>query len=79
MSVYPAADHMTTDLVGNGTDFAALDEDALARFRHNAVGVVFQDLHLVPTMTALENVAIPLELARRADATAWMPWGSAIG
>ncbi len=52
----------------NGTDFTGLDEDALARFRRDAVGVVFQDFHLVPTMPALENVAIPLELARRADA-----------
>ncbi len=52
----------------NGIDFTGLDEDALARFRRDAVGVVFQDFHLVPTMTALENVAIPLELARRADA-----------
>ncbi|MFQ6017796.1 MAG: ABC transporter ATP-binding protein [Kiloniellaceae bacterium] len=54
----------------DGTDFAALDEDALARFRRDAVGIVFQDFHLVPTMTALENVAIPLELAGRADAFA---------
>ena len=51
-----------------GTDFAALDEDALARFRRDAVGIVFQDFHLIPTMTALENVAVPLEFAGRADA-----------
>lgn len=51
-----------------GTDFTNLDEDGLARFRRDAVGIVFQDFHLVPTMTALENVAIPLELAGRADA-----------
>ncbi|WP_282604893.1 ABC transporter ATP-binding protein [Pelagibius sp. Alg239-R121] len=51
-----------------GTDFTALDEDGLARFRRDSVGIVFQDFHLVPTMTALENVAIPLELAGRADA-----------
>ncbi len=50
------------------TDFTALDEDGLARFRRDAVGIVFQDFHLVPTMTALENVAIPLELAGRGDA-----------
>jgi len=51
-----------------GTRFQGLDEDALARFRRDSVGIVFQDFHLVPTMTALENVAIPLEFAGRADA-----------
>lgn len=51
-----------------GADLADLDEDALARFRRNHVGIVFQSFHLVPTMTALENVAVPLELAGRADA-----------
>ena len=45
-----------------------LDEDALARFRRDSIGIVFQSFHLIPTMTALENVAIPLELAGRADA-----------
>jgi putative ABC transport system ATP-binding protein len=44
-------------------DLAALDEDALARFRGRNVGIVFQSFHLIPTMTALENVAVPLELA----------------
>jgi putative ABC transport system ATP-binding protein len=53
-----------------GTDLAALDEDALARFRRAAIGIVFQSFHLIPAMTALENVAIPLELAGRADAFA---------
>ncbi len=53
-----------------GTDLAGLDEDALARFRRDAIGIVFQSFHLIPTMTALENVAIPLELAGRADAFA---------
>ena len=53
-----------------GRDLAALTEDELARFRRDAVGIVFQDFHLVPTMTAQENVAIPLELAGRADAFA---------
>ena len=53
-----------------GTDFSTLDEDGLARFRRDSVGIVFQAFHLVPTMTALENVAIPLELAGRADAFA---------
>lgn len=51
-----------------GQDLAALDEDALARFRREQVGIVFQAFHLVPTMTALENVAMPLEFAGRADA-----------
>ena len=51
-----------------GRDLNALDEDALARFRRDDVGIVFQAFHLVPTMTALENVAIPLEFAGRRDA-----------
>jgi putative ABC transport system ATP-binding protein len=51
-----------------GTRFTGLDEDSLARFRRDSVGIVFQDFHLIPTMTALENVAIPLEFAGRADA-----------
>jgi putative ABC transport system ATP-binding protein len=46
-----------------GNDLAALDEDGLARFRRDNVGIVFQNFHLVPTMNALENVAIPVELA----------------
>ena len=53
-----------------GQDLAGLDEDGLARFRRRAIGIVFQDFHLVPTMTALENVAVPLEFAGRADAFA---------
>jgi putative ABC transport system ATP-binding protein len=51
-----------------GHDLTALNEDALARFRRDHMGVVFQSFHLIPTMTALENVATPLELAGRADA-----------
>jgi putative ABC transport system ATP-binding protein len=51
-----------------GTDLAALDEDARAKFRLANLGIVFQSFHLIPTMTALENVAVPLELAGRADA-----------
>jgi putative ABC transport system ATP-binding protein len=51
-----------------GTDLASLDEDARARFRLAHLGIVFQSFHLIPTMTALENVAVPLELAGRADA-----------
>jgi putative ABC transport system ATP-binding protein len=46
-----------------GEDLTRLDEDALARFRGKTVGIVFQAFHLIPTMTALENVAVPLELA----------------
>lgn len=57
------------EVVLNGTTFNALDEDALARFRGRHVGIVFQSFHLIPTMTALENVAVPLELAGRSDAT----------
>jgi putative ABC transport system ATP-binding protein len=53
-----------------GTDLGRLDENALARFRRDRIGIVFQSFHLVPTMTALENVAIPLELAGRGDAFA---------
>jgi putative ABC transport system ATP-binding protein len=45
-----------------------MGEDALARFRRDNVGIVFQAFHLVPAMTALENVALPLEFAGRADA-----------
>ena len=44
-----------------GHDLTAMDEDALARFRRDTMGVVFQSFHLIPTMTALENVATPLE------------------
>ena len=51
-----------------GQDLTALDEDGLSRFRRASVGIVFQDFHLMPTMTALENVAVPLEFAGRADA-----------
>ncbi|MEY8827428.1 ABC transporter ATP-binding protein [Sedimentitalea sp. XS_ASV28] len=51
-----------------GHDLTAMDEDALARFRRDHMGVVFQSFHLIPTMTALENVATPLELAGARDA-----------
>src|ERR1700754_4990305 len=51
-----------------GTDLGKLDEDGLARFRGRHVGIVFQSFHLIPTMTAIENVAVPLELAGAADA-----------
>lgn len=55
-----------------GADFSKLNEDGLAKFRLAHVGIVFQSFHLVPTMTALENVAVPLELAGHAD-----PFGKA--
>ncbi|WP_425097631.1 ABC transporter ATP-binding protein [Tropicibacter sp. S64] len=51
-----------------GQDLTAMNEDALARFRRDNMGVVFQSFHLIPTMTALENVATPLELAGHRDA-----------
>lgn len=47
---------------------AAMDEDRLARMRRERMGIVFQSFHLIPTMTALENVAVPLDLAGRTDA-----------
>jgi putative ABC transport system ATP-binding protein len=53
-----------------GRDFVTMDEDALATFRRAHVGIVFQAFHLVATMTALENVALPLELAGADDAFA---------
>ena len=53
-----------------GTDITRLGEDDLARFRRDNMGVVFQSFHLIPTMTALENVATPLELAGARDAYA---------
>jgi putative ABC transport system ATP-binding protein len=55
-------------VVIEGEDLTAMDEDGLARFRGRRIGIVFQSFHLVPTMTALENVALPLELAGQGDA-----------
>jgi putative ABC transport system ATP-binding protein len=55
-------------VIVDGTDLSGLDEDALARFRGRRIGIVFQSFHLVPTMTALENVALPLELAGESEA-----------
>ena len=54
----------------DGLDFTALDEDGLARARRGRIGIVLQAFHLLPTMTALENVAVPMELAGMADAFA---------
>ena len=51
-----------------GTDITNMGEDAAARFRRGRVGIVFQSFHLIPTMTALENVAVPLELNGASDA-----------
>jgi putative ABC transport system ATP-binding protein len=53
-----------------GQDLTTMNEDQLARFRRGNMGVVFQSFHLIPTMTALENVAVPLELAGARDAFA---------
>ena len=55
-------------VIVSGQDFAALDQDHLAYFRRDHVGIVFQSFHLIPSMTAWENVAIPLELIGRRDA-----------
>jgi putative ABC transport system ATP-binding protein len=52
----------------DGKDLGPMDEDDLARFRGRSVGIVFQSFHLLPTMTALENVAVPLELSGQPDA-----------
>ena len=54
-------------VVVGGTDIGGLGESALAAFRRKAVGIVFQAFHLIPTMTALENVALPLELGAHRD------------
>src|ERR1700733_5862162 len=53
-----------------GTNLTSMGEDALARFRRSHVGIVFQSFHLIPTMTALENVAVPLEMQGAKDAFA---------
>ena len=53
-----------------GVDFGALGEDDLARARRGRIGIILQSFHLLPTMTALENVAVPLELAGQANAFA---------
>ena len=51
-----------------GSELGAMDEDGLAKFRRGRMGVVFQSFHLIPTMTALENVAMPMEIDGLPDA-----------
>ncbi|MBM3485851.1 MAG: ABC transporter ATP-binding protein [Alphaproteobacteria bacterium] len=69
MMVMGGLERQTTGAVAiDGVDLGRLDEDGLALFRRRTVGIVFQNFHLVPTMTALENVAIPLEFAGARDA-----------
>ncbi len=58
------------DVTVGGIDYGALDEDGLARARRGRIGIVLQSFHLLPTMTALENVAVPLELSGHDDAFA---------
>ena len=53
-----------------GVEITGLDEDSLARFRRDRIGYVFQSFHLLPTLTAAENVSVPLELAGETDAAA---------
>ena len=57
-------------IVVGGVDITRLDEDALARFRRETLGYVFQSYHLIPTLTAVENVAVPLEIAGASNALA---------
>ena len=73
MAVLSGLEQATSgSLMVAGEDFAALDEDALALARRGRIGIVLQAFHLLPTMTAQENVATPLELAGEKDA-----WGRA--
>jgi putative ABC transport system ATP-binding protein len=60
----PSTGHISID----GTDITALDEDSLARLRGRRIGFVFQFFHLLPSLTALENVLVPMEIARVKDA-----------
>ena len=62
----PTSGSITVD----GVDITRLDEDALARVRRDTIGFVFQSFHLIPTLTAAENVAVPLEIAGHAGAPA---------
>lgn len=68
MAVLSGLERATTgSLRVAGEDFSAMDEDTLARVRRGRIGIVLQAFHLLPTMTALENVATPMELAGMAD------------
>ncbi|WP_058245030.1 ABC transporter ATP-binding protein [Thalassovita autumnalis] len=58
----------TGSVTALGQELTTMNEDQLARFRRDSMGIVFQSFHLIPTMTALENVATPLELAGHRDA-----------
>ena len=69
MSVIAGLERPTSGSVEiDGEDITHMDEDALALFRRGRIGIVFQSFHLIPTMTALENVAVPLELLGKQDA-----------
>lgn len=71
LMVLAGLEHATSGRVMLGDiDLTRLDEDQLARLRRDRIGIVFQSFHLIPTMTALENVAVPLELAGNRDAEA---------
>jgi len=71
LMVLAGLERATSGTVGlGGRELTAMDEDALARLRRTEIGIVFQAFHLIASMTALENVAIPLELAGRSDAMA---------
>ena len=59
----------TGEILINGTDITRLSEDALARLRGATIGFVFQFFHLVPSLTAYENILVPMEIARRRDAS----------
>ena len=68
MAVVSGLDRATSGSINvAGADFGALDEDGLALARRGRIGIVLQAFHLLPTMTALENVAVPLELAGKPD------------
>jgi len=69
MSIIGGIERPTSGTVRvDGVDLADLDEDGLALFRRDRIGILFQSFHLIPTMTALENTALPLELAGDRDA-----------
>lgn len=69
MAVLSGLERATSgELTVAGVDYASLGEDDLARARRGKIGIVLQSFHLLPTMTALENVAVPLELAGTRDA-----------